>query len=221
MKKVMLRITSIVLIVLVAFSRMYLGVHTPLDVSVSLGVALILVLALYPIFSSEERFNKYMPWVVGISAALTLAFLIYVNVIPAAEYDSHNLESGMKNGATLFGCMLALLVVYPLDRLVIKFETRANWYSQILKLVGGLGGVLLIKELTRSPLEALVGLFTPSPIYIARGIRYFLVVVFAGAVWPLTFKYFSEMKIPFMEKFTEWLHAKFAKKQHAPTSDEE
>jgi hypothetical protein len=141
---------------------------------------------------------------------ITLGFNIYVNLLPAEGYDPHNLESGLKNGATLLGCMLALLVVYPLDRLVIKFETKANWYSQIIKLVLGLGGVLLIKELTRAPLEMLVGLFTPSPIYIARAIRYFLIVVFAGAVWPLTFGYFSKLKIPFMERFTEWVKSKLS-----------
>ena len=42
----------IVLAVLVAFSRMYLGVHTPLDVGVSLVIATVLVLALFTGISS-------------------------------------------------------------------------------------------------------------------------------------------------------------------------
>ena len=219
-KKRWLTITSITIVVLVAFSRMYLGVHTPLDVGVSLLIAAALVAVLYPVFKSEENFKKFMPIVIGVSVLITVGFNIYVNLLPAAEYDPHNLESGLKNGATLLGCMLALLVVYPLDRMVIRFETRANWYSQIIKLVLGLGGVLLIKELTRAPLEMLVGLFTPSPVYIARAIRYFLVVVFAGAVWPLTFKFFSGLKIPFMERFTEWVKAKISSlKKNAPDGE--
>ena len=63
-KKLWIRIPCIVIIVLVAFSRMYLGVHTPLDVFVSLGIALVLVLALYPMFKTEERFEKFMPYLV-------------------------------------------------------------------------------------------------------------------------------------------------------------
>ena len=214
-------ITSIAIIVLVSFSRMYLGVHTPADVGVSLIVAAALVFGLYPIFSNEERFNKLMPYLVGAAVLLTLGYFIYVNCLPAEEYikditygpdgTAHDpLESALKNGATLLGCMLGLLVVYPLDRFVIKFETHANWYSQIIKLVGGLGGVLLIKEGTRSLLELLVGVFTDEPVFIARCIRYFLIVVFAGAVWPLTFKFFSGLKISFMERFTEWMKAKFS-----------
>ena len=42
-KECWFRIAGIVIIALVAFSRMYLGVHTPLDVGVSLALALVLV----------------------------------------------------------------------------------------------------------------------------------------------------------------------------------
>ena len=57
-RRLWLRITLIVLAVLVAFSRMYLGVHTPLDVFVSLAVAAMLVFALYPLFKTEESFKR-------------------------------------------------------------------------------------------------------------------------------------------------------------------
>ena len=218
-KRNWVRISAVVIIVLVAFSRMWLGVHTPKDVGVSLLIAAALVFGLYPIFSSEERFNKFMPYLVGVSVVLTLSYVIFVNCLPAADYAAdisigadgtvHDpLASALKNGATLLGCMLGLLVVYPLDRFVIRFETRANWYSQLIKLAVGLGGVLAIKSGLSTPLKLLVGLFTDSPDHIARCIRYFLIVVFAGAVWPLTFKFFSALKISFMERFTERLKAK-------------
>ena len=216
-----LRISAIVIILLVSFSRMYLGVHTPSDVVVSLAVAAALVLVLYPVFSSEERFNKYMPYVVGVSVVLTVAYVIFVNMLPAEEYVTditispdgtvHDpLGSALKNGATLIGCMLGLLVVYPVDRLVIKFETEANWYSQIIKLAGGLGGVLIIKSGLSTPLKLLVGLFMENPDNVARAIRYFLIVVFAGVVWPLTFKFFKGLRIGFMERFAEWVRLKLS-----------
>lgn len=46
--KTWLRVLLIALAVLVAFSRMYLGVHTPLDVGVSFVVAAALVMLVYP-----------------------------------------------------------------------------------------------------------------------------------------------------------------------------
>lgn len=219
-----LRIASIIIIVLVAFSRMYLGVHTPKDVGVSLLVAAALVFGLYPIFSSEERFNKFMPYLVGAAVLLTVGYTVYVNLLDPADYvmdisvtadgTVHDpLASALKNGATLLGCMLGLLVVYPVDRFVIRFETKANWYSQIIKLVLGLGGVMAIKAGLSTPLKLLVGIFTDSPDNIARTVRYFLIVVFAGAVWPLTFKFFAKLKINSMERFTVWVKSKLPLKK--------
>ena len=49
-KRTWLRVVCAAVIVLTAFSRMYLGVHTPLDVGVSFGLGLVLVFALYPLF---------------------------------------------------------------------------------------------------------------------------------------------------------------------------
>ena len=198
-------ITSIAIIVLVAFSRMYLGVHTPADVCVSLLVAAALLAILYPVFSSKERFDKYMPYVVGVAVLITIGFFVYVNLLNPADYaaditvnadgEIHDpLASALKNAATMLGCMLGLLVVYPLDRFVIKFETKAKWYAQIIKLALGLAIVLGIKSGLSKPLVSLFG-----NELVARSVRYFLIVVFAGTIWPMTFKFFSKMSIPALD----------------------
>ncbi|MBQ5601845.1 MAG: phosphatase PAP2 family protein, partial [Clostridia bacterium] len=48
-KKKLVVWTSVSVIVLVALSRMYLGVHTPLDVGVSLAIGTVLVFLVYPL----------------------------------------------------------------------------------------------------------------------------------------------------------------------------
>ena len=196
----------VTIIILVAFSRMYLGVHTPLDVIVSLLFALALILALRPTFATEEGFKKAMPWVVVCSVILSLGFLGYVLAISGdTTLDPHNYNSGLKNACTLLGCTAGLVLVYFLDSKFINFETKGRWYVQILKLAGGLIGVLAIKSGLSSPLTALFG-----NEFIARAVRYFLIVVFAGAVWPLTFKWFSTLRIGFMERFSEWAGKKLS-----------
>ena len=47
--------------------------------------------------------------------------------------------------------------------------------------------VLLDKEGLRTPLEALL------PVYVARSLRYFLVVLAAGLLWPMTFRFFGKV----------------------------
>jgi len=74
------------------------------------------------------------------------------------------------------------------DAKYIKFETGAIWWAQAIKLVLGLIPMLLIKSLLKAPLTSLIGVS-----YIADGVRYLILVLFAGCVWPLTFKFFSKL----------------------------
>ena len=193
-----MRIASVVIIALVSFSRMYLGVHTPLDVAVSLAVAAVLVFGLYPVFSSEGRFERFMPFVISGAVLLSVALAVYSFTVDPTGIDGANHASAMKNSATLLGCMAGLLLVYPIDRFVTKFETGGKWYAQVIKLALGLLVVLGIKSGLKSPLEALFG-----NVYVARGIRYFLIVAFAGAVYPAFFKFFAKMRISFLDKLAE------------------
>ena len=204
-KRNWLRITSLAIIILVSFSRMYLGVHTPLDVGVSLLIGGVLVMGFYPMFKTEDRFNKCMPFIVGGCFLLSLGLLIYVNLHTNLGLDLaglENLASARENAATLFGCMLGLVLVYPIDRFFIKFETDAKWYSQVIKLVLGLAGVLLLKEGLKIPLNWIFSFMPMDASGAARAIRYFIVVAFAGAIWPLSFKAFSKLTVKPFDKFT-------------------
>ena len=211
-KQKWVKITAVAVILLVAFSRMYLGVHTPLDVTVSLGIAAALVFAFHFVFRTDESVNKYMFWVMIGSVVLSIGFIIYVFLLPesgfTAEADLANLMSAKKNAATLTGCLVGLGLVYPLDRFVIKFDTNGRWYSQVIKFVLGIAVVLLIKSGLKSPLEALFG-----NEYVARAVRYFLIVAFAGGLWPVTFKFFEKLRIEKLERFTEWLVSKIRRKE--------
>ncbi len=189
-KRLWVRITVAVIIALVAFSRMYLGVHTPLDVGVSLLIGGILVFALYPLFSTEERFAKAMPYIAAVSAALSLGLLLFTFLMPEKGVDLENLGSGRENAATLFGCTLALIPVYFIDKRCTNFSTDGKWYAQIIKLLVGLGIVLAIKIFLKGPLNSLFG-----NEYVGRCVRYFIMVIFAGLVWPLTFKFFANLRI--------------------------
>ena len=192
-RKRWLTVSCIVIILLVAFSRMYLGVHTPLDVGVSIAVALILIFAAYPLFRRAEHDPRVMYAVMLVLTAMVTAFLLFVtcHTFPAEVYSAeqiHNLQSAQKNAYTLLGCMIGLILLYTVERRWIKFPTEAVWWAQIIKVVVGLLLVIAVKEVLRAPLDALFGSHL-----IARSVRYCLIVVAGGILWPLTFRWFAKL----------------------------
>ena len=187
--KLIVRILCIAACVLVPLSRLYLGVHTPLDVGVSLVIALVLVFGFYPIVKKciEKPFG--MRILLGVMTALSIAFLLFVNLYKfPADIDMHNFESGVKNAYKMLGCIVGLWLSFEVDLKFTKFDTDAKWWAQILKFVLGLIPVLLIKIFLKAPCYALCG-----GSFAGDGIRYFLITAFAGCVWPLTFKWFGKL----------------------------
>ena len=163
------RVISVTIAALVPFSRMYIGVHTPLDVFVSVGIALALIFAIKPLVLHGE--GKYLPHVICFISLLSVAYLAFVELYPfPADIDSHNLASGVKNGYTLFGALLGLFTVYIIDKKWLNFSTKAIWWVQIIKVVLGLLVVLAVKSGLKSPINAIFGSS------LGTAVRYFLIV---------------------------------------------
>ena len=185
-KNRIVQVICITLAVLVGFSRMYLGVHTPADVLVGAVMALVLVLIVKPVVYRGG--HKGMKILIVVMLAMAVGMLVYVEWNPAGfAADDVNYLSGLKNAYTMLGCLIGVAVVYLVDYRYLKFQTDAIWWVQIIKAMLGLGVVLAVKEGLRAPLEALM------PVYPARAVRYFLIVIAAGIVWPATFKWFGKI----------------------------
>lgn len=183
-----LRWICIVIVLLVALSRMYLGVHTPADVLVGLAIGAALVLGLYPLFQKSDDDPRIIPAVFAVASALALAAALFVQFYAWPEdIDTENLASALKNIYTMLGCAVGMLVCCPLERRYIKFDTKAPLWAQILKVLLGLGIVVALRAVLKAPLSALFGGHD-----VAHAVRYFLVVVVAVLVWPLTFPWFSK-----------------------------
>ncbi len=193
-KNMVLRIAMITICTLVALSRMYLGVHTPADVLVSVLVATVLVFVAYPIFEKAEKSPKTMYAILLSFVVVMAAYLCFVclHKFPQEVYAEdavHNLISAQKNGFTLLGCAIGLLLVYTVDIKYTHFETNAVWWAQIIKVAVGLLLVVATKELLRAPLDALF-----NEHLFARTVRYFLMVVVGGVLWPMIFKFLPKTK---------------------------
>ncbi len=189
-KNKIVRIICIAFCVIVPFSRMYLGVHTPADVLASYAIALVLIFAFCPIFKTIDKKPKAMRVLMAVLLAWSVFQVVFMELFPfPSDADAERILSGVKNAYKMLGAVGGLWVVYELDNKYIRFDTKAVWWAQIVKTVAGLGITLGIKELC----YVVFGAFVPSPA--DRAFSYFFMVIFAGVVWPLTFKLFGEKKL--------------------------
>ncbi|HWS29272.1 MAG TPA: phosphatase PAP2 family protein [Clostridia bacterium] len=188
LKKRWATVVAILLVLITAFSRMYLGVHTPLDVGVSLATGLFTVLLFAYLFEKAEKNPRVN---LGVSIAVlvgALILLLYVLLAPKTERNVAQFDAeGLKTAYTVFGTVIGLVVSWFIDSRYIRYETRAAWWAQILKFVLGLGLVAGIRAGLKAPLLALF-----QGHGAADCLRYFLMTVTGGVVWPLTFRFFAK-----------------------------
>lgn len=173
-------------IIIVAFSRMYLGVHTPMDVGVSLltGTATVMIMT-----CCLQKGGKAAAWMKILGAALVLALLLYVHLAPVrpanvAEFDAH----GVKAAWQVLGAMAGMLLAWWVDEKHLHFEVKAVWWAQVCKVVIGLLLVVAVRSGMKPVLSAVFG-----DAQFAHGIRYFLMTVVGGILWPMTFRFWSRL----------------------------
>ena len=185
-KKRWQRLLAVAMCLLIPFTRLYLGVHTPADVLVGSAISLFFLILLRPVIYGND--GRRMPWLLGVMLLLAAGFVAYMELYPfPADVDHENLFSALKNSYTLLGALAGMIIVYLAD-CRLNFPTGAVWYAQILKCVLGLALVLAVKEGLKAPLDTLLGGHMA-----ARGIRYMAVVLVAGIVWPMSFRHFTKL----------------------------
>ena len=177
-------IAGLSLALLVGFSRMYLGVHTPKDVLVSLGIGAILVLVLFPIVDRMLDRPAVILSILGALALVAVGNLVFLSVYPfPADVDAANYADALQTGWKLLGMLVGVVTVYLIDHYKLNFETEAVWWAQLCKLLLGFGVVMGVRVALKAPLNALLGA------EIGGGVRYLLRGVVAGAVIPAFFRF--------------------------------
>ena len=181
-----IRLAALFPIFLVPISRMYLGVHTPLDVSVAFVLSLVLLALLLPLTRDFEKKPKTAAAVIGFLILLALGALLYVTLYPfPADTDAKNLAGAVKNACRFFGISLALLPGYFVNRRIPIEALRGKWFMQLLKIGAGLLLVLAVRTILKAPLNALCG-----NAMAAEGILCFLMAL-SAMLYPLTFPFFA------------------------------
>ena len=176
-------IAAAALIAAVGFSRMYLGVHTLLDVVCALIAGVIVIAVMELIFAKCGDGKKVYSVVSGITALAALGLVIFVmTYCVKKEYD----PTQVKDVCVVFGTACGLFAGSFVEQRFVDFDERAKWWVQIIKVVVGLALVLGL----RMGLKPLLAGISDSPFMDIA--RYFIMSFFAIAVYPLFFKLFRK-----------------------------
>lgn len=185
-KKRWIRLLCIAMAVLVPFSRMYLGVHTPLDVGVGAGLSLVLLLVLKPLLYDGPARKTMLLFFAGALAYNIICLLVFY-LIPWG-IDQEFYDDLSKNLCSFLGALLGMILVYWFDETRLHFSTRAPLPGQVLKVALGFALVMGVRAVLKAPLLALFHGHGA-----AAGVRYFAMVVTAGVLWPMSFPFFARI----------------------------
>ena len=148
------------IIVLVAISRLYLGVHYPKDVLFGA------IFGIITSFITYKLFNK-------VNNKIALYFITFIIFIPALLY-AHSADF-IKGMGTFLGFALGIYV----EKKYVNFSVEGKSINKILRVVIGLAILILLK----------VGLKAVFPNKLVfHFLRYFIIVFFGIGLYPAIFK---------------------------------
>lgn len=158
-------IGAVLLILLVSLSRIYLGVHWPIDILGGLAIGIILLLAYSPFANIDLTKIALKNWMLG---SILVAILLYL-LHPAGD------------GPMTVGFLLGALLGYRLELLYVGFQENATPVQNIIKIALGLA-VLFVLRIGLKPLVSWL------PAGIDYVVRYGFLGLWAslGAPWIFT-----------------------------------
>lgn len=179
LKKTWQRIVCVFLFAAVGFSRMYLGVHTPKDVGVSM---LLTLLTAFVISRVCARLEAHPVSPAAVSAALALCSIFTAGFALAFLSAGAISSDYAADACKAAGAGLGFALAWYLEHTRVNFGNRVTLKKQAQKLFAGL--------LVTAALEFILKSIAGNGLF-AGGLRYFVLVLWALCLFPLLDKKFS------------------------------
>lgn len=160
---------GISIILLVGLSRLYLGVHTPLDVAGGMIIGTIWVMAWGKIYDISINIGK--KWILVAAVLLAAAGMLVFRDV---------------NYYKAVGALTGLLAGYFIEPAFINFEEKATLTLQILKISFGMAVLYALRLFLKSILPEIL---------ISDFIRYHILILWVTVAAPLIFKSFNARAI--------------------------
>jgi len=128
---------AVVLIILIAFSRIYVGVHFPQDIVGGLLIGLLLLVAYNWIVGTIEKQHFDLP----LPVKLTLSVVVPLALLLAHPFDVDGTYPA-ELAATTMGTILGMSIGFILEQEHIRFKVDGLWWKRGLRFI--LGMVLVV-----------------------------------------------------------------------------
>lgn len=184
-RNIIIKVILIVVVLLIGFSRNYLGVHTPQDVIVSLVLAAVLLFAFKYLLDWVDK-NPNKDWIVLVSGAALCVILIIYAALKGypVDYDAAGnvIVDPNKMSVDAFknaGMGLGFIIGWFLERRFIKFSVEGKWYIRVIRYAVCIGVYFLLKEFAAPLIPQLISGG------VGKAIEQFIVILYITAGAPL------------------------------------
>ena len=179
-------ILCILFALLTAFSRNYLGVHTPQDVAIGMTEGVLVIWGLRKLFDylkeNPEKENLFL----CLGILFCIAALVYISVksYPMDYVDGKLLvdpKKMMKDGYGDIGALLALCAGRFIEKTWVQFKPTCSRQNVVAALVGAVITFCLI-QILGAPMETLFGM------HWGCFANNFIRILFIIVIWPAAMK---------------------------------
>ncbi|MFA5692022.1 MAG: phosphatase PAP2 family protein [Acholeplasmataceae bacterium] len=168
-----LNILLIALIIIVPFTRLYLGQHYLTDVIAGLIIGyLVTLIGLFIVDKMKDKENIY-------GLLLTVPLVLILVVISFTDFDYNN----VKDFYVAVGGLTGFMIGYHVDKVYVKYEYRPKGLNILYRSL--LGGVIVL--IFYVGLKSLFGLIATENVYLDF-IRYFLIAILGTGLMNFLFK---------------------------------
>lgn len=178
----------IICLLLVGFSRNYLGVHSILDVIFAIIFTLIVLLVFSKLFDKLEN-NPNLDILISVVGIIISILVVIYSLTKSYPLDYDAAGKLIVDPAILTidtfkyaGFAVGIFFSWPIERRFIKFLTDGTVETKVLRFISGFIGLEFI-------INVILPLIGETPI--GGFLQYFLVMVFVMLIYPIIFKFFE------------------------------